>query len=455
MSMKPKLTVSGYRGIWGKDIDESIAFEYALSYARMIKKYSGINKNKILVGRDARTTGLKILSVVRHALEKEGLEVEYVGIIPTPSVLLLVKKLSCLGGIIITASHNPKEYNGLKFVMGTGLFAIEKDIIEIEEIRTALTSEEKKYENNEKEESKEINNKKFREIHLSQIIKNIDADLIKSKKFKVALDPINSAGSIITEEFLKELECEVFVINGEPNGEFAHEPEPILKNLKGIGEEVKRTKSDIGFAQDPDADRLVVVNEHGEVLNEEYTLALAVKSVLSKQVSDVVVNMSTSRMCEDIANSYGKEIHRTKIGEAKVTEKMIEVNSIIGGEGNGGVIYSNVHFSRDSITGIGLILELLAKENKPISEIINTFPKYIMKKDKITFSGNLEMLYWRLKNEFHDALINTQDGVRFDWPDFSWIHIRPSNTEPIVRIIGEAKTQNRIESLFNKVRLIL
>lgn len=455
MPTKPKLTISGYRGIWGEDLNESIAFEYALAYAKMIKKHSNINKNKILIGRDARKTGLKILGVVEEALLKEGLEVEYIGIIPTPSVLLLVKKLSALGGIIITASHNPKEYNGLKFVMETGLFAIEKEITQIEEIKNNLTDEEKKYEKGVKDEPKEIDNKKFREIHISLILKHIDVNLIKSKKFKVALDPINSAGSIITQEFLKELGCEVYVINAEQNGEFAHEPEPILKNLKDIGEEVARTKSDIGFAQDPDADRLVIVNEHGEVLNEEYTLALAVKNVLSKQASDVVVNMSTSRMCEDIANSYGKEIHRTKIGEAKVVEKMIKINATIGGEGNGGVIYPKVHPCRDSVVGIGLILELIASENKTISEIISDIPSYLMKKDKIIFSGNLEMLYWKLKNEFHDASINTKDGVRFDWPDFSWIHIRPSNTEPIVRIIGEAKTQNRIESLFNKVRLIL
>ena len=249
--------------------------------------------------------------------------------------------------------------------------------------------------------------------------------------------------------------CEVFVINGEQNGEFAHEPEPILKNLKDIGEAVLKSNSNIGFAQDPDADRLVIINEKGEVLSEEYTLALAVKNVLSKEKSDVVVNMSTSRICEDIANSYEREIFRTKIGEANVVEKMLEENAVIGGEGNGGVIYAKVHPCRDSITGMGLILELMARESKTVSEITDNLPKYIMKKDKIVFSKDLIQPYWKLKNEFHDASINTKDGVRFDWTDYSWIHIRPSNTEPIIRIIGEAKTANRIESLFNKVKLTL
>ena len=455
MEQKPKLTVSGYRGIWGKDLDENIAFEYTLAFAKMIKTYGDVNNKKVLVGRDARNTGLHVLKGVELALEQEGLKMEYVGIIPTPSVLLLVKKLFGRGGIIITASHNPKEYNGLKFVMDTGLFTIQKEVDEIEEIRKNLTAEEKKYQENKNSEVKEIDNKKYRDIHVSEILKHIKATPILNKNFKVALDPINSAGSIITQEFLKKLGCEVFVINGEPNGEFAHEPEPILKNLKDIGETVLKNKANIGFAQDPDADRLVVINEAGEVLNEECTLALAVKSVLSKKKSDVVVNMSTSRMCEDIARSFGKEIYRTKIGEANVVEKMLEINALVGGEGNGGVIFPEVHPCRDSLVGIGLILELLAREEEPISSIVNQLPKYIMKKDKVPFATSLDMVYWKLKNEFHDASINTLDGVRFDWPDLSWIHIRPSNTEPIIRIIGEAKTEERIESLFDKVRLTL
>ena len=451
----PKLTVSGYRGIWEKDLNEDIAFEYALAFARMIKKYGDPHNNKILVGRDARKTGLTILKAVEAALSQEGLRMEYVGIIPTPSVLLLVKKLFGRGGIVITASHNPTEYNGLKFVMGTGMFTIQKEVDEIEEIRKNLREDEKKYKENKNFEGNEIDNKKYRDIHTLEVLKHIKTAPIINKKFRVALDPINSAGSLITEEFLKKLGCEVFVINGEPNGNFAHEPEPILKNLESIGKAVIENKADVGFAQDPDADRLVVINERGEVLSEEYTLALAIKNVLSKKKTDIVINMSTSRLCEDIAEASGKKTYRTKIGEANVMEKMMEIGSIIGGEGNGGVIYTDVHYSRDSITGIGLILELMTRENETISQIIASLPKYIMKKDKITFSTSIDMLYWKLKNEFHDAFINTVDGVRFDWPDLSWIHIRPSNTEPVIRIIGEAKTEERINYLFSRVRLTL
>ncbi|MFZ2072535.1 MAG: phosphoglucosamine mutase [Minisyncoccia bacterium] len=449
MEQKPKLNVSGYRGIWNKDLDEQIAFNFGQAFAKMIKAQNG---SKILIGRDARKTGPQIFEAIKLALEKENIKYEYAGIIPTPSILLLVKKLSFDGGIMITASHNPPEYNGLKFINKRGLFATQKEIEEIEENRKNLI---KNQENFLQVENENYDNSDYRKIHIDEVLKNIDVNLIKSKKFKVAHDPINSAGSIITKELLEKLGCEVFQINGEQNGEFAHEPEPILKNLGQLAKAVSENNSNIGFAQDPDADRLVLVNEKGQILNEEYTLALAVKNVLSKNPSDVVVNMSTSRMSEDLVNNYGKKIHRTKIGEANVVEKMMEIGSIVGGEGNGGVIYFPISSSRDSLAGIAFILELMAKENKPISVIIDDLPKYIIKKDKITFSGDLNSLYDSLKSEFKNATVDTLDGVRFDWPDSSWIHIRPSNTEPIVRIIGEAKDENRINALFKQVKLTL
>ncbi len=452
IEQKPKLTVSGYRGIWEKDLNEQVAFEYVFSFAKMIKQKGG---KKILVGRDARKTGEIILRTIESALKKENIKIEYAGIIPTPSVLLLVRKLNYDGGIIITASHNPPEYNGLKFVMGTGLFTIQEEVEEILKIKESLSESEKKYIENTEARPMGSDNTKYRKIHIDEILKNIDVNLIKSKNFKVALDPINSAGSIITQELLKELGCIVFVINGKTNGEFAHMPEPIAKNLEQISIATKNNNADIGFAQDPDADRLVVINERGEILNEEYTLALAVKNVMQKTKGNVVINISTSKMNEDILNEYRGEIFRSKVGEANVVEQMIKLNAVIGGEGNGGVIYPNINTARDSLVGIALILELMAKENKKISEIINNLPKYFMKKDKITFTGNLNLLYEKLKKDFEDALIDRLDGVRFDFRDSSWIHIRPSNTEPVVRIIGEAKDEKTINTLFDKVRLTL
>lgn len=455
MEIKPKLAVTGYRGIWGKDLNEQIAFEYVRSYARMIASLPSLAKVKrVVVGRDTRLTGANIFQSVREALEKENIEIINAGIVPTPSILLLVKKLKLDGGIMITASHNPIEYNGIKFILSPGRLTNEGEVKAIEKFRKELTMEEKMP---SVAETKNINtnNEEFRKIHTNEIVKNIDADLIRSKKFKVTLDPVNGAGSIITQELLQELGCEVSVINERQDGSFAHPPEPLPQNLDQIAEAVKKNKSDIGFAQDPDADRLVVVNEKGEVINEECTLALAVKNVLSSNKGDIVINMSTSRMSEDIAHQYGRKVFKTKIGEGNVVEKLISENGVIGGEGSSGAIYPKINTARDSLVGIALVLELVAKENKKISEIVDSLPKYFMKKDKIPIKENLAGLLNKFKKQFPDATINELDGVRFDWPDSSWLHVRASITEPIIRMFGEAKTADRIETLFNEARLTL
>ena len=293
MEVKPKLTISGFRGIWDKDLNEKIAFGYALAFVKMIKK-SGAKK--ILVGRDARKTGPQILRAIKNALEKESIEMDYAGIIPTPSILLLVKKLSYDGGIIITASHNPKNYNGFKFVAKDGLFIEQDKINELEEIRKSLNKDENKYQENFDLKNIESDNKneEFKKIHIEEILKNIDVNLIKSKKFKVALDSINSAGSIITQELLKELGCEIYAINTEQTGEFSHEPEPLVRNLDQISKATRESNSDVGFAQDPDADRLVIVNEKGEILSEEYTLVFATLNVFSRnEYTDIAINMSS------------------------------------------------------------------------------------------------------------------------------------------------------------------
>lgn len=344
MLLKPKFTVSGYRGIWGQDLDEKIAYSYARAYAKDTPK---VHK-KILVGRDARQTGPEMLATVKKAFEDEGFSVDSAGIIPTPSILLLVKELDYDAGVIITASHNPKEYNGLKLVKGNGMFINQSEIDMLEHTRTLLKGEEVLSANTispqREDKEKELS---FRKIHLEKILKNIDVDLIRNKKYKVALDPINSAGSIIAQELLKELNCEVHVINAEQNGQFSHEPEPLVKNLSEISEATKTSASDIGFALDPDGDRLVLVDESGKILSEEYTLALAVKNVCDKNPSDVVINLSTSRMSDDVVNAFGHRAIKTKVGELNVVEKMLEINAVIGGEGNGGVIYPKINLARD------------------------------------------------------------------------------------------------------------
>ncbi len=448
MAQKPRFTVSGFRGIWGEDLNEQIAFEYAAAFGKLLKKNGA---KKIIIGRDARKTGPKIFSAMREALQKEGLETEYAGILPTPTLLFLVKKLSLDGGIMITASHNPKEYNGFKFVWGDGFFIGEEKIRELEETKREVGI---KYFGEENQTKVEADNKKYREKHIGEILKNVDVDSIRKKKFKVALDPINSAGSIIAQELLKELGCEIHVINAEQNGEFSHEPEPLVKNLTEIGEAVKVSGANIGFALDPDADRLVTVNELGEVLSEEYTLAFCVLDVLKVKArkTDIAVNMSTSRLSEDIAEKYGQRVVRTKVGELNVTKKMLELNLALSGEGNGGVIFPEVNATRDSLVGIAFVLELLAKEDKTVSEIANSLPKYFMRKEKIALNQDLSVLYQRMKETFGDAKeVNELDGIRFDFIDKSWIHVRPSNTEPAVRIIGEAESEERFNELLKKV----
>lgn len=451
MPIKPMFTVSGYRGIWGESLNEEIVFNYALAFAKYIKKNNG---KKILIGRDARKTGTKILNIIKNAFNLENIEVEYAGIIPTPSILLLVRKLNFDGGIIITASHNPKEYNGLKFVRKGGLFIEEEIIQEIEGNKKEI--EENQYFENIKIQKLEIEEKKYRGLHTEEILKNIDTAGIKEKKYKVAFDPINSAGSIIIRELLESLSCEVFGINEEQNGEFTHEPEPLIKNLTQIKEYTALVKADIGFALDPDADRLVVVDDKGEILSEEYTLALSIFSVFLKgEKSDAVINMSTSKMNDEVAKMFGQKIIKTKVGELNVVKKIIEIDAKIGGEGNGGVIYPKINTARDSLVGIGLILELMSRTNKKISEIVADIPKYTMQKDKIPFTDNLENIYKKLETYYTETEINNLDGLRFDFKDGTWLHIRPSNTEPIIRIYGESKNEENLKQKIEETKKII
>ena len=456
MQTKIKLSVTGYRAIWGVDLNEQIAFEYCRAYAKLVRQNGG---KKVLIGRDARTSGPNIFASAKQAFEAEGIEVSYAGILPTPTMLLLVKKLNFDGGVMITASHNPIEYNGVKFIVPGGRLTNASETKQIQTFYENLTADETIL---NKEEIEKVlaqkletttDNKEYRKIHIDEILKNIDVELIKSKHFKVALDPVNSGGSVITQELLKELGCSVHVINGEMTGLFAHRPEPLPENLDQIAKATLESASDIGFAQDPDADRLIVVNEKGTVISEEKTLVLAIKNILAKEKGDIVINLSTSRMGQDVAEALGRKVYRTKIGEANVVEKMLEIGAPIGGEGSSGAIYPKINTARDSLVGISLVLELLAREDKKISEISDELPKYFMKKDQWPIGEDLQKIYLNLKNHFKEAVMNEEDGLRLDFPDLSWVHLRPSNTEPLIRLFGEAKTAERIESLFQEVKL--
>jgi len=289
-------------------------------------------------------------------------------------------------------------------------------------------------------------------LHIKEVLKHVDIKSIRARKFKVAVDYCNGTGAVVTPGFLKKLGCKVYAINTRPDGKFAHNPEPTPKNLKQLCAAVKKHKADVGFAQDPDADRLAIVSEEGKAIGEENTLALAVRYVLqSTKKAKVVVNLSTSRMADDIAKEFGAKVYRTAVGETNVVDKIRKIKAIIGGEGNGGVIYPSVNFGRDSFVGMALTLQYMAVTGESISELVNKTRQYKMVKEKFECPAkDVPAIINRVKKKFKSQKINAVDGIRIDWPD-GWAHIRPSNTEPIIRIIAEANTTAKARQLVNKI----
>ncbi|PIP69205.1 phosphoglucosamine mutase [Candidatus Nomurabacteria bacterium CG_4_9_14_0_2_um_filter_32_10] len=453
MPIKPELNVSGYRGIWKQTLTDEIVAKYTQAFFLFTKDDSGKKNPTILIGRDGRESGEDIKKVIIKELENLGTNIIDGDIMPTPTVLFSVRKHKYDGAIIITASHNPIEYNGLKFVNNKALFTIKE---EVEKIK-------KYYENPIREDSHSdkkstfIQNYNFSKEHADHILKYINVEAIRTRKFKVAVDMINASACVIDPYLFEKLGIELIPLNNIPNGKFGHKPEPLKENLSDIEKLAKTSGANLGFVHDPDADRLVVVNEKGEVISEEYSLALGIENILSKNKNQtIVINLSTSQMSADIAKKYGSKCIRSKIGEGYVVKKMLSNNAIIGGEGNGGVIYPTINTVRDSFTGLSLILELLAERNQTVTECITTLPKYFIKKDKWPIIGkNLSEIYSKLKSHFKDVKTDEQDGLRLDFSDSSWLHLRPSNTEPIIRLFGEAKDKKTIEALFNEAKLTL
>ncbi len=457
MQIKQRINVSGYRGIWGDTLSKEVVILYTRAFVSFLKEK---NPNpKILIGRDGRESGPEIKEIILNELKNLGIEGVDGDILPTPTVLFSIRKHGYAGGIIITASHNPIEYNGLKFINDKALFTISE---EVDTINKYFEIEMGKYENEEK--SQFINFKpsneaipNFPKEHADKILENINVEAIKAKKFKVVADMINASACVMDKYLFEQLGVELIPINNIPNGKFGHRPEPLRENLLETEKIAKENNVNVGFVHDPDADRLVVINEHGEVISEEFSIALAIENVLSKNPGKpIVLNLSTSQRGADIAKKYGSACYRTKIGEGFVVEGMLKHNAIIGGEGNGGIIYPTINTVRDSFTGIALILELMAERNKTISELVSDVPQYFIKKDKWSITGlNLLEIYIKLKSIFSNAKYDEQDGIRFDFEDESWIHLRPSNTEPIIRLFGEAKTQEKIDQLFEEAKKVI
>lgn len=438
-----KVSVSGVRGIVGESLTPKVAMEFGLAFGALVRGA------RVIVGRDTRTTGKMMRNALSCGLVSSGCEIVDCGICPTPTVLLAARRLR-IHGIIITASHNPAEWNGLKFVNRNGTFLTKRQMRSLHNLY-----KEKKF--NVVTDCEDVNEAtvKFDEAirwHTAAVIKHINKNLIRKRGFKVACDFCNGTGAVITKGFLERLGCKVYAINDKPDGRFAHNPEPTSKNLKGLSRLVRQKKADLGLAQDPDADRLALCDEKGVLAGEENTLSLAVKAVLRKKKGRVVVNASTSRSIDKITEKFDSTLFRTQVGEINVVEKMRKTGALIGGEGNGGVIYPKINLCRDSLVGIGLILEYMAESGKSLSELIGAITQYKMVKGKIRcLPEEAQLVTGRLKEEFSDRELDLVDGVKIIWPE-GWVHVRPSNTEPIVRIIAEARTTLQAKKLYNLLK---
>ena len=429
-------SASGLRGIVKDDFSPQMIDQYIMSFI------SNQNITSCIIGRDGRSSGKEISQWVINALTKYGVNIDSCDLSTTPTIQLMTEKDKYDGGIVITASHNPTEYNGLKFLQKDGTF------LSPGQCNTLFTSVDNKLVLNESEVVGEVSDyNSADEEHIAKVFaaQCINTNFIQSKKFKVVIDAVNGGGSNILPQLCKELGCDVTIINCNGDGNFTRVAEPLAENLKDLEEKVLEIGADIGFATDPDGDRLSIVSNTGEAIGEEYTLVLAFKNFINYQDSAIVTNLSTSRMIDDVSSGSV----RTKIGEAHVVEKMNELNISIGGEGNGGVILKEVHLGRDSLVAIAMVLNLLSKDDKSINEIISEIPEYILIKDKINIDDSID--FDSLATLFDCNEINQDDGIKFSWSN-KWIHIRKSNTEPIIRIFAEAKTRNEVNKLIETLK---
>ena len=431
-------SASGLRGVVEDDFNSGIIDQYITSF---------ILTQKItycVLGRDGRQSGKEMSQWVVDSLTKYGVNVDNCDLATTPTMQLMTEKEQYDGGIVITASHNPTEYNGLKFLQKDGTFLSpdqcdklfasvdNEDVLDKAEVAGKAS-----YYNSADEE------------HINKVLSAscIEPDKIHSKKIKVVIDAVNGAGSTILPQLCRELGCDVETINCNGDGNFTRIPEPLAHNLKDLENKVLEVGADIGFATDPDGDRLSIVSNKGKAIGEEYTLVLAFKNFINHQKSMIVTNLSTSKMIDDISSGS----IRTKIGEAHVVQKMKELNISIGGEGNGGVILEEVHLGRDSLVAVAMVLNLLDSTNQSINEIIAEIPEYVFLKDKITLNDSKDVDFDNLATLFDCDEINRDDGIKFSWSK-KWIHIRKSNTEPIIRIFAEAKTESEVNSLIQTLK---
>jgi len=439
------VTVSGVRGIVGSSLTPQIARQFGCAFGTML----GAGK-RVVIGRDSRQSGPELQEAITDGLLSSGVNVISLGVVSTPGGALMTSRLGADGGVVVTASHNPIQYNGIKFLQpsGTGLTA--DDAMKLKAIWEsgdfALVADDAR--------GTESHDDTAEQKHIEDVLAICDAQAIASKGFKVVLDSINGAGCIASADLMEKLGCELIHLNAEPTGDFAHNPEPIEENLGDLCRAVIESGAAVGFAQDADADRLAIVDENGRFIGEEYTLALCAAFVLSKRKGDIATNLSTSRMVDDIAAAAGCKVVRTPTGEANVISGMIEGECILAGEGGGGLIEPQVVPVRDSFTAMAYVLQYLAETDINLSELVGNMPSYVMLKTKRPCpEGAIDKIVDATREVFSyqlEAKINDTDGLRIDFED-AWVSVRASNTEPIMRIMAEAPSIEDAEALVAEV----
>jgi len=438
------LSISGLRGIVGDGLDPEYVTHFAAALGTMF------DGGTVVVSRDGRSTGEMLMHAVLSGLLATGCRVIDLGIASTPTCGVLVTHLGAAGGLQLTASHNPIEWNGLKpFSPMGGVFDAELGRKLLHQLEQPAIY--RSWQGLGVVESCA----RGAEVHLEKILQLVDVAAIRRRKFRVVLDVNHGAGAILGPLLLETLGCQVTVLGGVPDGHFEHPAEPLKENLTGLADVVRNNGAEVGFAEDPDADRLAIVDETGRYIGEELTLALCVDHILSQQRGAVVVNGSTSRVTADLAARYGCDFHRSHVGEANVVAKMREVTALIGGEGNGGIIEPKVGYVRDSFVGMAYVLDGLAKRTAPLSTWVDSLPSYVIVKDKLHCPRELvEPACAALRLAFADATATEGDGLRLDWPD-RWVQVRASNTEPIIRVIAEAPDEETARSLCNEGKVIV
>lgn len=454
-------SISGIRGTIGGQAGDTLnpldIVKFTAAYATFIRHSKQSESNTIVVGRDARISGEMVKNIVCGTLMGMGYDVLNIGLATTPTTELAVRMSKAAGGIIITASHNPRHWNALKLLNQEGEFLTKDNGNEVLEI-----AEKENFEFADVDHlGKYTEDSTFNQRHIESVLalKLVDREAIRNAHFKVAVDAINSVGGIILPELLKALGVEYTMINGEANGDFAHNPEPLAQNLGGIMSEIGKGGYDLGIVVDPDVDRLAFICEDGKMFGEEYTLVSVADYVLSHTPGNTVSNLSSTRALRDVTEIHGGVYTASAVGEVNVTTKMKEVNAVIGGEGNGGVIYPESHYGRDALVGIALFLSSLAQKGCKVSELRATFPEYFIAKNRIdlTASTDVDAILEKVKEQYGkqaDVKVTDIDGVKLDFPD-KWVHLRKSNTEPIIRVYSEASTMEEADALGKKLMQVV